>query len=358
MTLKVLLLSPYDAVSHRYWRERLLKVLTQRGADTTVVTLPARYFSWRFRGNSLTLSQDERLAQSFDLVIATSMTDFATLKGLQPALSDVPGILYFHENQFAYPDNTPERQIERQMTSIYSALAADYLVFNTAFNQRTFLEGATRLLAKMPDGVPSGLDAKLAQKSRVISVPIDLGTPAAGRATELSIVWNHRWEHDKGLVELKDIVVQLVKQSRPFKFHLIGQQFRKVPKEIAEIKTLLAGHLGHFGFVESRADYLRLLAESHVVVSTARHEFQGIAVLEAMAAGARPVVPDDLAYQELVPAGCRYRSIAEAVALILEDSGSDTLHPVETALPDQVRLEVVTEQWHDLLRELDFENPN
>ncbi len=350
MTFKALLLSPYDAVSHRYWRQRLLDVMVAESLETTVVTLPARYFSWRFRGNSLTLSQDERLSRKYDLIIATSMTDFATLRGLQPAIGSVPSILYFHENQFAYPDNQPERQVERQITSIYSALAADRLVFNTRFNQQTFLAGVSRLLAKLPDGVPPGVDEMLAAKSSVISVPIDImperQPSEIGRSQPLSIVWNHRWEHDKGLVELKKIVAGLVAQNQPFKFHLIGQQFRIEPQEIAEIKALLGDRLGYLGFVQERQEYLELLARSHVVLSTARHEFQGIAVLEAMAAGARPVVPDDLAYRELIPAASRYASVEEAVQLIL--SASDGPAP---PLPDQVNAGVVASQWQTLIRE-------
>ncbi|MFT7132051.1 MAG: hypothetical protein ACI81O_000759 [Cyclobacteriaceae bacterium] len=51
--------------------------------------------------------------------------------------------------------------------------------------------------------------------------------------------------------------------------------------------------------VPLHADYLALLGRSHVVLSTAIHEFPGVAVLEAVAVGCLPVVPDALAYQSL-----------------------------------------------------------
>jgi glycosyltransferase involved in cell wall biosynthesis len=208
--MKILLLSPYDAMSHQYWHQRLRSDLdTLLLAEVVLVTLPARYFSWRFRGNSLTLAHDERLKGKFDLVIATSMTDLAALLGMAPNLSGVPVVLYFHENQFAYPDANEVRQVERQVTSIYSAIAATSLVFNSNFNRDSFMQGAAVLLKKMPDGVPDGVVAQLQKKSRVISVPIDaaLFEPRADpNARDLTLVWNHRWEYDKGLDELVALI--------------------------------------------------------------------------------------------------------------------------------------------------------
>jgi glycosyltransferase involved in cell wall biosynthesis len=60
--------------------------------------------------------------------------------------------------------------------------------------------------------------------------------------------------------------------------------------------------------VEDAAAYRQLLNESHVVLSTALHEFQGLAVLEAAACGCLPLVPDRLSYPELLPVDCRYPS--------------------------------------------------
>lgn len=316
--------------------------------ELSIFTLPPRHFSWRFRGNSLTLSHDERLKQTFDLIIATSMTDFATLLGLCPWLQSVPSILYFHENQFAYPDGKPERQVERQMTSIYSALAADRLVFNSEFNRRTFLAGVSQLLKKMPDGVPNNIEEQLEDKSQIISVPIDPALSPTRKSDVLSIVWNHRWEHDKGLAELHDIAAQLAASGVDYVFHLIGQRFRNVPVEIEQIQQTLGNRLGEFGFMQDKEAYLRLLTNCDVVLSTARHEFQGIAVLEAVAAGCRPVVPDDLAYQEFIPAECRYSTVSEAVAKITAQEISDQVY----SIPDGVQPETVAGKWRDLVANL------
>ncbi|MGL4651339.1 MAG: glycosyltransferase, partial [Caldilineaceae bacterium] len=52
---------------------------------------------------------------------------------------------------------------------------------------------------------------------------------------------------------------------------------------------------------ESRAEYEVLLSQAALVVSTADHEFFGISLLEAVLAGAFPLLPKRLSYPELLP---------------------------------------------------------
>ncbi len=352
--MRILLLSPYDAMSHQYWHQRLIADLqTRYSAEVVLVTLPPRHFSWRVRGNSLTLSQDKRVQSHYDLVIATSMTDLSALKGMAPNLATTPSVVYFHENQFAYPDANQVHQVERQITSIYSALAASALVFNSNFNLSSFLSGAGSLLAKMPDGVPVDIEAQLRQKSRVISVPIQVPDTLKGQAPQLerglSLVWNHRWEYDKGLDELVGLL-SLIKAEIPvFTCHLIGQSFRTIPPQLERAKSLLGDSLGKFGFISDRQEYLALLATADIVLSTARQEFQGIAILEAMAFGCTPVVPDSLAYTEFVPAENRYGSSEAALEMVRNFDRSTTKPPL---LPADVSPHQVSLRWQQLLDEL------
>ena len=65
-------------------------------------------------------------------------------------------------------------------------------------------------------------------------------------------------------------------------------------------ESTLGDRLVWSGFAE-RDRYVALLNDSDIVVSTADHEFFGISVVEAVAAGCFPVLPNRLSYPELIP---------------------------------------------------------
>ena len=127
----------------------------------------------------------------------------------------------------------------------------------------------------------------------------------------------------------------------PFDIHLVGQQFRTRPAAFDELLQNYGGHVGRIGFIDRRTDYLALLRASDVVLSTALHDFQGIAVLEAVQAGCVPVVPDRLAYREHVPAEFRYRSepadvqleISAAVSMLKAYAAAKTSGKLPVAPP-------------------------
>ena len=315
--MKVLLLSAYDAHSHRRWRQGLVAAFPDW--DWTVLALPPRHFSWRVRGNSLSWAFGERhtLEQPYDVIVATSMTDVSALKGLVPSLAGIPTLVYCHENQFAYPES-PEGVPRNapKITTLYAMLAADRVLFNSDYNRTTLLDGAGALLAQMPDAVPPGVIDSLAEKSGVLPVPLEadwFGQPPQA-SSPFTLVWNHRWEFDKAPERLFAALLKLKSAGVEFRVHVIGQQFRQQPAVFADSYQALAGQIGQWGFVEAEADYRQILRESHVVLSTALHEFQGLAVLEATACGCIPLVPDRLAYPELFAAEYRYASYPDELA--------------------------------------------
>jgi len=313
----VLLLSAYDGPSHRYWREQLVQQLTE--FDWTVLTLPPRHFSWRIRGNALSFAylHRETLSRPYDFVVVTSMVDIATLRGLVPSLASTKTLWYCHENQFVYPQTEhAHSSIEPQMVLLYGALACERLAFNSAYNRDTFFHGVDTLLRKMPDAVPRDIAEILREKSIVLPVPLRDDAfcsreKVKNASDPLWIVWNHRWEHDKGPERLLALVRQLARKAVniPFAWSIVGAQFRKRPPEFSEIESCIRDQpnwqLKHFGFCEEH-DYRQLLRDADIVLSTALHDFQGLAVLEAAAAGCTPCVPDRLAYREFIDADFRY----------------------------------------------------
>ena len=332
--MRVLLLSAYDAPSHKRWREGLISYCSDY--DWQVLALPARYFSWRIRGNPLSWWSEHRdvLSQDFDVLIATSMVDLSTMIALFPNLSHVPRLLYFHENQFAYPVSSAQhKSVEPAMVSIYAALTATRLCFNSEYNRQTFLQGVTNLLSKMPDHVPLDLAEILTSKSEVLAVPLeDVCFCVCENKHEREyghIVWNHRWEYDKSPDRLLALIKQLP-EHLPLTFHIVGQSFRQQPAEFTEIHQLLVERnwLGCWGYMDDVNAYRALLQRSHMVLSTAIHDFQGLAVLEAVAAGACPIVPDRLAYQELFPSTYRYASESTSV-MCMFDKGKKKHKPTK-----------------------------
>lgn len=310
--MKILLLSAYHGPSHRAWADGLRNTLHEHIFE--LVTLPPRFFPWRSRGSALSWSSLE-LPENLDLVVATSILDLASLRGLHQQLSRYPTLVYFHENQFAYPRKergSPFEEANFLITGIYTALAGDRLLFNSAFNRDTFLKGATSLLSKMPDHVPEGLLEELSKKSALL--PVGLGDDLfrvnikSERTGPLQVLWNHRWEHDKAPERFLEAMRRLSREGVPFRLSLLGQRFRNLPEKFQTFEADLKDHIDHLGWIADLQEYRTLLGAADLVVSTALHDFQGLSVQEGIAAGAIPVVPDRLVYPEYCPPHFRYPS--------------------------------------------------
>ena len=320
--MRILYVEPFEAGSHARFTHALT---TGVAAEWTKITLPGRHWKWRMRGAApwVALAGTEATAETaepFDLVWASSFVNLAELVGLLPQLAHVPRVLFFHENQFAYPeqerDSGARFDLDFGYVQMVSALAADRVVFNSTWNRDSFLDGAELLLARMPDAVPPGWVAKLRARATVLAVPMDLAevpdtafddTPTADeRALGPIIVWNHRWEHDKAPEEFFAALARLAGEDIPFRVAVCGQRFRKEPAVFETARAALGERIVHWGTAPTRAEYETLLGRAHIAISTARQEFFGLALLEAVWHGARPLAPARLSYPELLPAADLY----------------------------------------------------
>ena len=227
------LLSAYRADSHKAWADWLVEQYPQYRWHR--LELPGRFFQWRIRGNPVSWL-DSLPTQAPDLIVATSMVDLATIKGLHPELAYVPAIYYFHENQFAYPLNENQvDSVEAQMVQLYGALAAQKIVFNSQFNLISFLDGVDTLLDKMPDEVPQGIRSRLLAKSEVLPVPI---IPITTDAKDNNLIlWNHRWEYDKAPELFVDAMIELEQAGVDFKLALLGARHKKKHCRIRAINS-------------------------------------------------------------------------------------------------------------------------
>ena len=346
-TRRILSLQPYYGESHRQFIDGWV---AHSQHDWHLLTLPGRHWKRRMRHAAVEFTQQmKRLAdagESFDAIVTTDMMNAAELKGLMvaacPEYCRLPLVVYFHENQFAYPSqfgpDSPEHQRDQHFgfTNFLSALAADQVWFNSAYNQQSMLYHLENSSRRWPDYSPKAQVNQLLDKFSVeapgIEQPaIDIADFQKQRsqrresASRLRIVWAARWEHDKNPQLLLDSLRQLKKQTDHFEISVIGQQFRKAPSAFEAIKSEFEDHIRHWGFVPSREGYWRVLAESDVFVSTASHEFFGIAAAEAIAVGLHPLFPNDLAYPEMVQ---RLLACAETSSPELSRVESDFLYEV------------------------------
>ena len=297
------LLSAYRSASHAAWADDLID--TFNDFDWFKLELTGRHFRWRIRGNPLSWL-NKIPAEQPDLILATSMVDLATLKGLHPHLANTPCFYYFHENQFAYPISKQQHQsVDPQMVQLYGALAASKLLFNSAYNRDSFLKGIDKLLKRLPDEVPDNITSRLKSKADILPVAIKK-LAYKGKKNKQLILWNHRWEYDKAPQVFADALIKLKNMDVSFQLALLGDRAEQKPAYLLQIENEFRDQI-LINEKVSKVNYLKYLQLSSIVVSTAIHEFQGLSMLEAVSAGATPVVPDDLCYQEQYAVEFRYK---------------------------------------------------
>ena len=301
--MHVLVVEPFDGGSHRNFLDGWLAHSRHR---FTRLSLPGKFWKWRMRHGAATLAdQAAALTERDDppaAVVGSSMLNLAEFRGVVPAaLAARPMAIYFHENQFAYPDRRGhDRDRHFALTNLTSALAANAAWFNSAFNRDSMLAGIDQFLKQMPTRHLKDAPGRIDHKSHVL--PPGIESIEAAREPSpgpLHIGWVARWEHDKNPEDFFHALDALAQRGQAFSLSVLGESFRQYPEIFDWARTRFSDRLVHFGYRPSRAAYIDALRQMDVVVSTARHEFFGLAVMEAAAAGCIPVLPNRLVYPEL-----------------------------------------------------------
>jgi glycosyltransferase involved in cell wall biosynthesis len=303
--MRILLLAPYCGGSHRAWAEGYA---AHSRHDVTLLGLAARFWKWRMQGGAVTLAERARaLDRRPDLILASDMVNLPVFLALtRDFLAGVPTALYCHENQLTYPLPPGEkRDLTYGMINWLSMLAADRVFFNSRFHLEDWFAALPNMLKHFPDYPHLHRLAKVREKVTILPVGIDLRrldvVPALERSDKAPVIlWNQRWEYDKAPEAFFQALYALAEDGTRFRVVISGYSHRQAAPEFEAARQRLGGRVVHFGYVADDA-YPVLLRRSDVVVSTAIHEFFGVAVVEAIYSGCLPVLPDRLSYPELIP---------------------------------------------------------
>ena len=323
---RVLYIEPYYGGSHRLLLENLRSKF-----PGDLFTMRPKKWGWRLRSAALTLSQKIPPAQQYDILFASSMLNLAEFLSLRPDFTSKRKVLYCHENQLEYPkQNTDQEERDYYFghANVVSCLVADIIVWNSNFNLESFLKGVIHLFASLPiesDCKPKSqlLINEIRRKSIVIPIPIDIPElpvyPDINSNKEiLRIGYPHRWEHDKN-PDLFLRVLYRLKTEAQVNFTVMifgGETF-----ELSDVKSQLLNvvnetQIASCGHISDRIQYLKFLQSCDVVVSTAVHEFFGVAMVEAALLGCHVICPKRLSYPELFQNECMYTTDAQLFKML------------------------------------------
>lgn len=305
--MRIALLESYYGGSHKAWADGYCR---HSRHDVELLTMPAQFWKWRMQGAAVTFAR--RLNFKPDLVLASSMIDLSSLRALTyPRLGDVPFALYFHENQLSYPQNQRQRHGWRYgFINYISALAADAVYFNSAYHLDDFMAQLPRLLKHFGDYNELQTISQIRAKARVLPLGLDLRRFERHRVPKSQegppiLLWNHRWEEDKDPAAFIASMLHLAQAKCDFRLAIAGESFGKMPEAFQIAQRQLGQKIIQLGYLPSFADYARLLWRADYVISTARQEFFGAAVCEAIYCGCLPILPDRLNYPSLLPEALR-----------------------------------------------------
>lgn len=313
----VVLIESFYGGSHRAWADAWV---SHSRHEIALITHPDRFWRWRLRGGAVTLAEmfGEHVSRHGkpDAVVVSGMLDIAAFAGIaRGSLDGVPIAAYMHESQLLYPQAPNQRpDISEALTNWRSMVAVDQVWFNSSFHQSALRVALPKLLGVQPEPRHEHLIDGVFDRSRVLWPGVETDALVmAGRNDTPGpplILWNQRWDHDKNPQVVFSTLASLADEGLQFTVALAGQNHRAGSTEFDWIHDRLRGRIEDLGF-QPPEHYRTLLLRSDVVVSAADHEFFGIAMVEAIAAGAVPVLPNRLSFPELIEPKWRPATIYE-----------------------------------------------
>ena len=272
-------------------------------------------------------------------------------------------VIYQHESQLVYPVADGNYDTGAALRNWVSWCVADLVLFNSYHHMRSVTDALPGFIAAQPDDTHQAMIEPVTGRFEVFPVGVDLSAvpeqtpvPTLGQLNHPSsndfdantnergdddseavasstapengnvasagevqpdvaksviensgerpvILWPHRWERDKDPAAFLAALRKLREENLDFGLVLAGQDPPSGSAisagERAAVESEFADNIVASGEFD-REQYLRYLSECDLVVSCARHEFFGVAIVEAVASGCVPLLPNALSYPELI----------------------------------------------------------
>lgn len=306
--MQIHLIESFFTGSHSQWARQLK---AKSGHEIHLIQLPGRFWKWRMQASAAVLADKSNQLDMPDAYLCTDMTNVAEFRAfLSEERRSLPIYLYMHENQITYPWSAQDEDISKERDHTYglinfkSCINAERIFFNSLYHKTSFLESLPDFLHRFPDRTLQAYLSVIEQKSEVLPIGLELPDAYTQRQKAFEppvILWNHRWEYDKGANEFFNILFKIKENGINFRLIVCGEKGRISPEIFKEAHNRLSEEILHWGYADDRNMYLSLLERADVLPVCSYQDFFGISVVEAIAHGVFPLLPDRLAYPEHIP---------------------------------------------------------
>ena len=185
-----------------------------------------------------------------------------------------------------------------------------------------WLQGFERAWATLYDTIyaPSSFLAKatpqwVSEKIKVFPWGMDIYNKVANEHIDhksIDVIFPHRLASDKGIDDLITIITSLPDVS----FAITTSQTQSVIKDSPYFSQLSEHRNVQFICAQSSTEHLQTLQKSRLVLSCAKQENFGYAIMKAILAGCIPIAPKRLCYPEFLPQAFLYTNMPQAKNLI------------------------------------------